>query len=245
MDQPMSNAASLITTHLKSVEVERLRRRNEAELVDKVATVKAFQQKRFALTYADLIDSQRYGLASRFFLKELYGPADFSERDAQFSRVVPALVRLFPREIVETVATLVELHALSEQLDTSVATKLAVPRLDGLSYARAWQGATGAAEREQQISLTLEVIDRLDGLTRKPLLRSTLRMMRPAARAAGLVELQNFLESGFDAFAAMKGTEAFKYLIATRERSLANSLFETNLDTGEVRSLRALLDQLP
>ena len=46
-------------------------------------------------------------------LDELYGPQDFSDRDAQFARVVPALVRLFPQELVETVAVLARLHALS------------------------------------------------------------------------------------------------------------------------------------
>jgi len=48
----------------------------------------------------------RYGPAAHFFLEELYGPRDFADRDTQFARVVPALVRLFPREIVATVAIL-------------------------------------------------------------------------------------------------------------------------------------------
>ena len=66
--------------------------------------LKAYQQQRFSRTYADLLASSRYAAASRFFLDELYGPQDFSDRDAQFARVVPALVRLFPQELVETVA---------------------------------------------------------------------------------------------------------------------------------------------
>ena len=73
------------------------------ELQAKVLLLKAFQRQRFARTYEDLLDTPRYGAAARFFLDELYGPTDFTRRDAQFARVVPALVRLFPPEVVETV----------------------------------------------------------------------------------------------------------------------------------------------
>ncbi len=59
--------------------------------------------------------------AARFFLDDLYGPEDFTRRDEQFARVVPGLVRLFPQEIVGTVISLGELHALSEQFDTAMA----------------------------------------------------------------------------------------------------------------------------
>ena len=38
---------------------------------------------------------------------------------------MPALVRLFPLPIVGTVATLSELHALSERLDSALAARLA------------------------------------------------------------------------------------------------------------------------
>src|SRR5260221_1225907 len=109
--------AESILANLKIVDGERRRRARQPGLSRAVAAVKAFQQRRFATTYGDLLASARYGNASRFFLDELYGPSDFSHRDTQFARVVPALVRLFPSEVVQTVATLAELHALSETLD--------------------------------------------------------------------------------------------------------------------------------
>lgn len=67
-----------------------------------------------------MLESKRYGAASRFFLDELYGPIDFTQRDHQFARVVPALVKLFPWQIVDTVGALAALHALSEALDTQM-----------------------------------------------------------------------------------------------------------------------------
>jgi len=56
-------------------------------------------------------------------------------------------------------------------------------------------------------------------------LRQTLRLMRRPARSAGFGEMQQFLETGFDAFKAMDGANAFLALIGDRERELAEALF--------------------
>ena len=220
-------AAELIQDRLRTVEAERARRAHEEGLNARVRAIKEYQQQRFRHTYADLLRSERHGTACRFFLDELYGPDDFSQRDAQFARVVPALVRLFPEEIVDTVASLAELHALSEQLDTEMGRQLGQPGVDAAGYIEAWQATGEEGQRKTQIDLTLEVARSLDSLTRKPLLRNGLRLMRPAARAAGLGELQRFLERGFDTFRAMKGAGEFVEIVERRERVLAAALFDT------------------
>ena len=46
--------------------------------------------------------------AARFFLNRLYGPGDFSERDEQFERLVPALTRAFSGSVATTVMHLAE-----------------------------------------------------------------------------------------------------------------------------------------
>lgn len=210
---------------LQTVAVEAAVRHADPALARRVAALKRYQQQRFAHSYADLLDTPRYGPAARFFLDELYGPEDFSQRDAQFARVVPTLVRLFPEEVVLTVAQLAELHALSEQLDNAMARHLPVVEIAPEVYRQAWQAAATPLQREQQIRLLLAVGEALEGLTRKPLLRQALRMMRGPAAAAGLGELQQFLESGFDTFKAMKGAQEFLHTVATRERALAAMLF--------------------
>lgn len=242
----MSVTAEAILANLKVVAEERAIRAAEPALEAKVSALKEFQQHRFSHTYADLLATDRYGAAARFFLEELYGPVDFSRRDAQFARVVPALVRLFPREVVQTVAALARLHALSEKLDTVMATHLEDTRVDAPRYIHAWQRTAQAGQRESQIALTLEVASRLDQFTRKPLLRNSLRLMRGPARAAGLAELQVFLESGFDTFRAMKGAQEFIHIVDTRERALASSLFMANGASTEPGSATArALENLP
>lgn len=222
----MPPAARTILDQLAIVEQERVRRAADAPLAASVLRVKCFQRDRFARSYADLLASPRYAAAARFFLEELYGPQDFSQRDAQFARVVPALVRLFPLEIVATVETLAHLHALSEGLDSTMGAILRdLPALDAAAYVRAWQAVGRADDRERQIVLTVSIGRTLDRLTRKPLLRHTLHLMRGPARAAGLGALQEFLESGFDTFRAMEGAQEFLGHVDQRERQLADRLF--------------------
>ena len=221
----MSSDADKILSELTVVGAERRRRAADPELGRRVIALKAYQQLRFSHTYGDLLASDRYGPAARFFLDELYGPSDFTRRDTQFARVVPALVRLFPREIVQTVATLSRLHALSESLDTEMGSRLLSAPLDAEAYTIAWRATGRATDREQQIALTLDVASMLDRLTRKALIRNSLRLMRGPARAAGLSELQLFLEAGFDTFRAMGGAEDFMRIVDEREHMLSGALF--------------------
>lgn len=225
-----SNAKAILG-YLKVVDAERRERATDPALSDRVEAIKAYQQQRFANCYADLLASERYKHAARFFLEELYGPGDFSRRDAQFARVVPALARLFPREVVRTVAHLAELHALSERLDSQMGRLVdADEPINRSSYAKAWQACGMAKERQQQIELTIAIGQALEAYTRKPFLRQALRMMRGPATAAGMQELQQFLESGFDTFREMRGAEEFLRTVRSREEALARALFECEPD---------------
>jgi hypothetical protein len=234
----MESTASLIVAQLQAVEAERQQRAADPALAARVDAVKRFQHRRFQATYADLSGDSRYAGAAQFFLDDLYGPHDFSERDAQFARIVPALVRLFPGDIVSTVGDLASLHALSEQLDTAMGRSMdqVTPGdVDQAAYARAWRAVGSPERREQQIELMLLIGRALDRYTRNPVLRHSLRMMRKPARAAGLGALQQFLETGFDTFRAMKGADEFLRIVAERERELARRLFE-GADTPPLQS---------
>jgi hypothetical protein len=224
----MNPTGTGILDSLHIVAAERAARAADAALGTQVLALKAFQHERFARTYADVLRHPRFAPGARFFLDDLYGPGDFTQRDAQFARIVPALVRLFPQEIVRTVLALSQLHALSEQLDTAMGRALvdaSATSLDAATYATAWRAVGRAEERERQVMLTLAIGTALDRYTRNPLLRHTLRVMRGPAHAAGLGALQGFLERGFDTFRDMRGAGEFLDLVALRERALTASMF--------------------
>ena len=223
----MNTQVQAILDLLRRVDEQRALRAVDPSLHDRVHAVKHYQHERFQHTYADLLVQPRYARATRFFLEELYGPMDFTRRDTQFKRVVPGLVRLFPKEVVLTVQTLGELHALSEELDTAMGRQVPAGAVDLAGYAAAWQAVGRPKDREAQILLMRRVADALDVYTRNPFLRHSLRLMRTPARLAGLPELQAFLEAGFDTFGAMRGAQDFLDTVVRRERALAAWLFET------------------
>ena len=222
----MTDIATRILQSLAAVDAERRRRVAEPALAAGVVAVKAYQQARFERTHADLFANPRYGRAARFFVDELYGPQDFAQRDAQFSRIVPALVRLFPDDIIETVEALAAVHALSERLDSAMAGHLAGALPTRARYVQAWQATGEPPSRLRQLELVMRVGQSLDRHTRSLVLRASLKAMRGPARAAGLGALQAFLETGFDAFGAMRGAREFLATIQARETALVERLFE-------------------
>lgn len=221
----MTDACRRILENLAGVQAERSRRATIPGLEDRVQAVKAFQQARLARTHADLLADARCAPAARFFLDELYGPHDFTTRDAQFARVVPALVRLFPGTPTAIVERVAALHALSEGLDTAMAEALPPGRISQAAYAQAWRRVGQMPAREQQLVWVVDIGLSLEGQAKRPVLRQTLRWMRGPAHAAGLAELQAFLEAGLSAFGQLPSAREFLDTISRRERELAAALF--------------------
>lgn len=220
----MSPDAQAILDHLQHVAAERAHQAADAALGERVRAVKAYQHRRLERGHADLLAAPATHDAALFFLTDLYGSQDFSARDTQFARIVPALDRLFPAELVHTVRELAELHDLSETLDRRMAEALPGPAVDAASYVDAWCRVGEPALRERQVALMLAVGSALVGYTRNPLLRHALRMMRGPARMAGLDAFHGFLERGFDTFRGLADPRAFLRTIATRERELCAQL---------------------
>jgi hypothetical protein len=221
----VSDLTEAIQGYLQAVEEERARRRQDPVLARCVSEVKRYQHARFSDTYRDLLEAPASAKAARFFLEELYGPVDFSRRDAEFFRVAPKVAAFFPGDIGHLVLSLARLHALSERLDSEMGAAAGVTPLSAVSYQRAWRMVGQTAARKEQIELMLQVGLTLAKQVRKPLIRATLRMMRGPANAAGLGSLQSVLESGFDAFRALPDADEFVQTIASREAAIAANLF--------------------
>ena len=221
----MAGPIQLIAAHLQQVGGLRATRDANPRLAGRVAAIKQHQHARFGRDYANLLGDPRYVAATRFFLDDLYGPADFADRDSQFGRVVPAMARLLPSEVMHTVIQLAELHALSESLDQQMAQALVSNEVNDRSYRAAWQAVGRNEDRERQLQLLIAIGTSLDRHTRSPLLAGTLRLMRGPAKAAGLSQLQSFLERGLAAFTSMGGARDFLGAITANERRMISDLF--------------------
>src|SRR5689334_10954000 len=188
--------------------------------------LRAWQAARLRQTYADLAAQPRYAKAIRFFQEDLYGSGDFSRRDADLMRVVPAMVRVLPHELVACVAQAVELNALSHELDLLLLTHL--PRADAAfsvaDYCRAYRRAGEFTARRRQIELIGEVGGALDRYVHSRLVRTSLTLMRKPAHMAGLGALQDFLERGVAAFRSMGSADAFLDTVRQRETALHDAI---------------------
>ncbi|TRZ89325.1 MAG: hypothetical protein D4R84_17990 [Rhodocyclaceae bacterium] len=197
--------------------------------------LREWQAERLARTYNDLLKSERFGAAAAFFQSDLYGPKDFSARDADIARLLPLMTKTLPLAGLETVSSAMELDALSERLDAQMTGELlqqGALSIDGASYAAAYRKVGDRPGRERQITLISEGGYALDRLTRRPLIRRILRLMREPARLGGLGAIQEFLERGFDAFHKMGSAEEFIETIRTRETQLLEDLFAGRLPSA-------------
>lgn len=237
--------ADTIRNAVAAVSLLRAQTAASPALLAAVKQIKLFQAQRFRATYADLLASNDYGPATQFFLDELYSDKDFAQRDAQFAKIAGALQTLFPKQVVHTAVTLAQLHRLTEELDHQMGMAiLSAPDTGEVSnYVQSWNTVGRRTDRELQLKTVLSVGQELERLTRTPGLRLMLKMMRRPAHAAGLGALQEFLEAGFDTFAAMSGKKqsvtSFLSTIEEREGELIRALFSART-TGIEKYLRQL-----
>jgi len=241
--------AQNIRQSLGQVTTLRQLRRDDPSLGSAVLAVKRLQAKRFAGTYHDMLAGGAHREGARFFLHELYGDKDYTERDAQFARIAGTVQTLFPQSVSGVALALAQLHALTEHLDHALAAAWlrdadTGATLDAASYVVAWRVLGQREQREDQLRSVMRIGQELAQFTRKPGLRLMLKMMRGAALASGLESLQRFLEGGFDTFGAMarrRGcVEEFLSTVEQREAALIAMLFDAETDASQVALTRAL-----
>ncbi len=191
--------------------------------------LKQYQSQRLAHTHADLLSNPDTHAAALFFLDELYGARDLTQRDIDVERIIPTLERLMPYHTLETITNAIALDALSETMDTLMSNQLG-NHFDEADYIAAYREHTSSQQRQQQIDLTVSLGSSLCHLVRIPFLASTLVMMRGPAKLAKLSNLQNFLERGFTTFKAMKQPQIFVDTITERERQISTNIYAKRAD---------------
>jgi hypothetical protein len=230
------------------VQLDRLRILRQAPPVDRssgalLAALRRWQAQRLARTYADLAASERYGPATAFFLSDLYGERDFTQRDLSLERAFPLVVKLLPDAALVPLAGAIELHALSAELDRALCKSLEQEPGDrsGITeaaYATAYRRCANRAQRLRQIELLRAVGEPLDQVVAKPLVGRLLKLARKPASVGGFAELQDFLERGYAAFRHMGGAGEFLTTIEQREKRILERLF-----AGAARPFDAATEQ--
>lgn len=234
MSKPRNPGARRFLEHLERARELRRQVVTGPGLAAQQATLSRWQSERLASTYADLASQRRYRMAIEFFLSDLYGTKDFAQRDADLLRIYPILIRVLSENALESMATAVELHALSQELDSELLQVLRngrvdigknPDRLDRALYARAYRRCDNYDQRVRQIELIQETGRLLDEVVHHPLIMVSARIVRAPAHAAGLGELQDFIERGMRAFKRMKGATHFLQTIRDREYFVLDQIY--------------------
>lgn len=209
---------------LQAVVTIRQSARKDVATLAAMSAVKQFQAARMAGTHADLLAAPDSTAAAQFFLSDLYGAKDFSQRDTDIERIIPLSEHILPLSALSTIAEAITLDALSEAMDNAMASRLGETFTEE-DYIAAYREVTCRADRERQLRHIQSLGNSLCKLVRKPLIGSTLKMMRGPAKLAKLHELHNFLERGFAAFKGMERPDVFVATIVAREAAIMEKIY--------------------
>ena len=203
--------------------------KNDTPLLNSKVFLKTHQVERLKKTHEDLLMSSDTRDAALFFLNEIYSFKDLSKRDNDLERLLPTLGKMFPESILEVIAKAMILDALTEQLETKMATKL------GLSFTKeqyyeAYRQETSYEERLTQLNLVKDLGYSLCGLVKLPFVAPTLKIMAMPARLAKLSEVHDFLNSGFNTFTNTNNPENFINTLVEREKFILDIIFDRGYD---------------
>jgi len=213
------------STHDKKIDVG---------LSPQMALLRTWQSERLAYTYADLLNSRRYGPACRFFLDDIYAPKDFTQRDHDIERMYNFMLRFIPERIIHSLTLTVELNTMTHELDDALLDALqqlgVTDTLSGELYVEGYRLCDNYDRRVRQIDHIVEIGRGLGKLARLPLIGMSLRLARGPAHQAGWFELQDFLEHGLSAFKNMRGVKEFLNIVEEREKRILDNIFAREVD---------------
>lgn len=214
-----------VVTNLRIAKDLRIKAKLDNNLLEAKMALKKFQVERLKMTHADLLNNRETKDAALFFLNEIYSFKDLSKRDRDLEKLLPTMGKMFPENTLEVIANAMILDALTEQLETKMASKLG-KNFTEEEYFNVYKTETTYEERIQQLNLVKDLGYCLCSLVRLPLIATTLKMMRMPARIANLQEMHDFLENGFTTFKNTRNPENFINTLVGREKEILDKIFE-------------------
>lgn len=228
--------AQEIIKHIHQVNAQR-DLANKLNLMALIHQLQDWQCQRLLVSHDDLAQQRRYQKAMAFFVEELYGPKDFSQRDADLVRVIPKLAKVLPEKAMNAMNDALSLNALSFDLDMEMAQYLnkhfATQPINRDSYAQAYRSVGRKDDRERQITIISHLGDQLADVIKVRGIGMLISMSRRPAKMAGLLALHEFLDRGFNAFKAIGDVQSFIQPVLERETRLMEILLSENTTLPE------------
>lgn len=192
-----------------------------------IHTLQDWQCRRLWATHQHLANKPQYRDAMAFFVDELYGPKDFSQRDADLARVIPMLVKVLPEKAIDTLDSALALNALSYELDMAMVQALNGRSLNRQHYAQAYVEVGRERDRQTQIEGIRALGERLNDVIQIRGVGMIIRFARKPAELAGLLSLHEFLEQGYLAFKGLGKIDGFITPIVETETAIMHKLLSS------------------
>jgi hypothetical protein len=201
----------------------------KAGLMTTIRAVQAWQCKRLLATHQQMYQQKRFKPAVEFFINELYGPNDFSQRDQDIARIVPKMSKFLPEKALQSLASALHLNTLSFELDFDLAKKLVDTEINRDTYAKAYISCNNLTTRQQQIDYIRTLGNDLADVVKLKGISSLLFISRKPAKMAGVLALHEFLEKGFKSFKNLGNVEDFITPVMDKEHQIMQQLANPNL----------------
>jgi hypothetical protein len=194
-----------------------------------------WQASRLKHAHRDLYKHPGYHAGLEFLLTDLYAPANMTRRDDNIDRVFPKMVKWLPGNVLNTLASLVELNLITQQLDLELTERCHDQRIDTANltthhYCEAYRSSRLLEQRARQIQLVADAGRQLDRYVRNRTLGWLLAMSRAPADMAGLTDLHNFLHRGYTAFRSMDNVQHLIERLVSRESRVMENILSHHPD---------------
>jgi hypothetical protein len=204
---------------------------------DFLGNYKAFvtwQNNYMSRFYSDFRATKEIAAAVDFVMSDLTG-VGISARDQDLARVVPAMTRMLPNKALQTIAVAMELNSRILKINISICRDLCktsgpASNISERNYYVACRRVGSLDEWLELVELTRQVGHSLNHVVKIPMIGTILRAMRSPARLAGFGTLQDFLETGYHTFTAIKDADQFLEDISERTANVFRKIYEEPLE---------------
>ncbi len=197
--------------------------------------VSDWQASRLKTTHHDLYEHSGYHAGLEFLLTDLYAPTSMTRRDDNIDRVFPKMVKWLSDNQLNTLAGLVELNLITQQLDLELTEHFHEQGTDTTNlttrhYCEAYRSSALLTQRERQINLVADVGQQLDHYVRNRTLGWLLTISRAPADMADLSDLHSFLHRGYTAFRNMDNVQRLIERLVAREKQVMGNILSNHPD---------------
>lgn len=189
----------------------------DGKLLSAIKSVQNWQKLRFLDSQQALFQNKQSNPAIVFLAAQLYQLENFNLAQRDPISTLPKLLKFMPKEANTFLVSMLELKALSLELDFELAQKLKHSDINLTTYSNAYSQSSLLALRQAQIDALQKMCSELAYLTRIRGVSFLLFLYRKPASKLGVEALHNMLQQGVESFTLIDNKDEFIQALVSQE----------------------------